>query len=161
MGLILALDRTASQYLLFKDPDAACRRPDGQRACTGLEEFLAQLMDKDRRRAVPWLFPQSLCHGIFQNRQPSLKAFSESILLFLPGLEDEAQNRQRVSRQKQATPTGFETLGFHSISTSICPTATFSLQGQLLSSRYNLCWMQKDGADTGKLHSGFHQTHAP
>lgn len=48
VGLILALDRTAVQYLLFKDPDAACPCPGGPRACTGLEEFLAWLTDKDR-----------------------------------------------------------------------------------------------------------------
>ena len=36
VGLILALDRTAFQYLLFKDPDTACQCPGGQRACTGL-----------------------------------------------------------------------------------------------------------------------------
>lgn len=76
-------------------------------------------------RPVPWLFLQSLNHVIFQNAQTSLKASSETILFFLPGLEDEAQNRQSVSRQKEATLMGFETLSFHSISTSICPTATF------------------------------------
>lgn len=35
-----------------------------------------------------------LHHGIYQTGQPSVKASSESILVFLPGLEDEAQNRQ-------------------------------------------------------------------
>lgn len=138
----LLLIEQPHSYLPFKDPDATCGCPGGQRAGTGLEEFLAQLMDKDRMEtSMPWLFLQSLNRGIFQNGQPSLKALSESILVFLPGLEDEVQNRQSVSRQKQATPVGFETLSFHSISSPICPTATSSLRAQLLSSRYNPCWI--------------------
>lgn len=126
-------------------------RPAGvqlNRACTGLGEFLPHLMHPGSASCL-----QPLNRAVFRNSQPPLKAFNENISL-LPGEEDEAQNRQRVSRQLQATLVGFEAWfsgHFH------LSTATFVLQGQLLSSTYNHCWME----DPGELHHGFHHSHAP
>lgn len=138
-------------------------RPAGvqlNRACTGLREFLPHLIHHGKSKARmesgspgSASFLQPLNHAVFRNSQPPLKASNENISL-LPGEEDEAQNRQRVSRQLQATLVGFEAWfpgHFH------LSTATFFLQGQLLSSTYNHCWME----DPGELRHGFHHSHAP
>lgn len=102
-------------------------------------EYFFQLTHHARTKALP-----SLNHAVSQYSQPPPKASNESISL-LPGEEDIAQKRQKEK------PTLFS---YH----SHLSTATSLLPRQLLSISYNLCWMQKDGEDTGKLYHSFHQT---
>lgn len=78
-------------------------------------------------RPVPRLFLQSLNHVIFQNDQTSLKASSETILFFSSRTGRWSSEQAEGEQAKGSYLMGFETLSFHSISTSICPTTTFFL----------------------------------
>lgn len=83
--VLLDLEQTASQHLLFEDPDAPCRCSDG----TGFSEFLPpQTPRQDKGSPLP-----SLNHAVSQYSHPPPKASNESISL-LPEEEDKAQNRQ-------------------------------------------------------------------
>lgn len=152
---VLDLERSASQCLLFKDCNTTCGCSAEQsvhrtRGVSSSPHAPRQEYSQNGHRSPGSAsFLQPLNRAVFRSSQPPLKASNENISL-LPGEEDEARNRQRVSRQLQATLVGFEAWfsgHFH------LSTATFVLQGQLLSSKYNITagWRTLASCTTGSI----------
>lgn len=69
-----------------------------------------------------------------------------------------------LPEQKSCCPKGhlcFWSCSKHSLLPLYNVWVSFLLLRRLLSTRYNLCWMQQDGTAPGKLHYGLHHSHAP
>lgn len=129
-------------------------------ACTWLSSLLI-LWTKTEWRPVPWLFLQLLNHGIFQTVSLHWRPLMRAFCFFFQDWKMKLRTG-RVWAGKSKLP---QWVLRHSVSTPFplpfVQQPLFLCKVQLLSSRYYLRWMQKDGADPGKLHYGFHHSDTP